>query len=126
MIVTQKMAPHESVRCSRRNDRVVRLVVPPESWLNGDVRSRNVTGFTPPYDRAYDSHRESLGARRRWSDRSGSHRGVPVVPYGRRDCPSVGDCNYVGWGPRTLTLIITGIIVLRLLTAAIVDSTKDR
>jgi len=49
-----------------------------------------------------------------------------VVPYGPRDCPGVGDCNYVGWGPRTLTLIITAIVVLGLLTAAIVDSTKDR
>jgi hypothetical protein len=49
-----------------------------------------------------------------------------VVPYGPRDCPGVGDCNYVGWGPRMLTLIITAIIVLGLLTAAIVDSAKDR
>jgi len=49
-----------------------------------------------------------------------------VVPYGHRDCPGLVYCDPWFAGPLMLTLLITAVVVLGLLAAAIVHSAKDR
>ncbi len=49
-----------------------------------------------------------------------------VVPYGPHDCPDIQDCHAWGAGPRMLTLLVTAVVVAGLLTAAILDSVRDR
>jgi hypothetical protein len=49
-----------------------------------------------------------------------------VVPYGPHDCPDVQDCHAWGAGPRILTLLVTAVVVVGMLTAAILDSVRDR
>jgi hypothetical protein len=49
-----------------------------------------------------------------------------VAPYGPRDCPGLVYCDPWGAKPRMLTLLITAVVVLGLLAAAIVHSAKDR
>ena len=49
-----------------------------------------------------------------------------VVTYGVRDCPGAQDCYTYGTGPRMLTLLVTGVVVLGLLTVAIINSTNER
>lgn len=49
-----------------------------------------------------------------------------VVPYGPHDCPDTMDCQAWGAGPRTLALLVTGVVVIALLAAAALNSVKDR
>jgi hypothetical protein len=49
-----------------------------------------------------------------------------VVPYGPHDCPDIQDCHAWGAGPRMLTLLVTIVVVVGMLTAAILDSVRDR
>jgi hypothetical protein len=49
-----------------------------------------------------------------------------VVPYGPHDCPGTTDCHAWGAGPRMLTLLVTGVVVIALLAAAALTSVKDR
>jgi hypothetical protein len=49
-----------------------------------------------------------------------------VVPYGPRDCPGLVKCDAWGAGPRLLTLLITGLIVLALMAVAVINSDRSR
>jgi hypothetical protein len=49
-----------------------------------------------------------------------------VVPYGPHDCPDIPDYHAWGAGLRMLTLLVTAVVVVGLLTAAILDSVRDR
>jgi hypothetical protein len=49
-----------------------------------------------------------------------------VVPYGSRDCPGLLKCDPWGARPRMLTLLITGLLVLALVTVAVLHSDRNR